>query len=600
MFDAENLDGLSESLAQYVKITGKDYSMDTAAKWALSKKGEDPDIFLIDGQTDVASVDFKSGKITRDRCFVDRLKDIRISRPASRVILLLPPEKEKDLSFLQAVTALAVYDIIFVADFNVRDVLNWFDKKKTLEDVKCYLPGMDIKENNMEAQRRKIEYSGSKKKNPPKGVKIEGIIKNFLNKHKHTEDVETVTDKKSTGRPVALLGIGDMRIEQWITDYFSEQMNILASLADKDLIKEKVLELKPDILIVMRESSAGGLPDAGQLAVWAADKVRSVLFIVGELDAEGREMVDRARDAGLIHIITCEKGGYISGDELVFVLTGIIKKINGAEKKSPIPADLPAKAIEQENGEIKKKAKIKAHKKKPPKISMSEGVLLEDEVLEISAAGTKNATSIVPGGLLAVVSPWQPNLAGRIAAQAVKMFSEIEGSEVVYIGAQGDSTGAVWLEVSDEELMMSDWRVPGSNYPVNKDNIRIYGVDPVKNLLILDESELWNTVRLARRTATYTVVDLAGNISFAQKAAHQGRSVLLAILPGADPVELKIAMLWLKNLGDGKQNIVTGIDLRGVPPQIPRDIQAKVVIRNNPADALNIALKKNGDGEFIW
>jgi len=148
--------------------------------------------------------------------------------------------------------------------------------------------------------------------------------------------------------------------------------------------------------------------------------------------------------------------------------------------------------------------------------------------------------------------------------------------------------------------MMSDWRVPGSQCPVKKDNLVVYAVDPSKDLNPESENEVWAILREVRKYATYTVIDLGGDIKLAEKAAHQGRAVLLVVLPGADPVELKVSQLWLRNIHEGKKNIITGIDLRGCPPMMPEGVIPKVIVRNNPADAISMALRKNDENEFIW
>ncbi|MCL5057164.1 MAG: hypothetical protein M1130_04035 [Actinobacteria bacterium] len=428
--------------------------------------------------------------------------------------------------------------------------------------------------------------------------------------------------RKRTGKPAAVLGIGDSRIEEWIRDNFSDQMDILWCSAEPGELKEKITELDPDICILMRHSAIGGITGADKLAVWAACFVPAVLFIVGELDSPGKAMVDQAGEAGVRHIISCEKGGYISGDELVFVLTGIIREMHGAgepgrgKESTPSPngeggkvinsllqgAGNLSKALKQSAGTASEKAKVRKETRKvKPGINMSEGISLEEEAFpESDTAKPDNSTSIVPGGILVLVTPWRPNLAGRLAAQAVKLLCDVERSQVAFIGASKDSTGAMWLNIPDDELMMSDWRVPGSRCPIIRDNLSIYAVDPAKDLTLEGEQDLWGILREARKTSTYTVMDFAGDISRAQKAAHQGRAVVLVVLPGGDPVEYKISALWLRNLAEGKQNVVTGIDLRGVPQNIPEGIKPKVVIRNSPADALSVALRKNGGGQFTW
>jgi hypothetical protein len=65
-------------------------------------------------------------------------------------------------------------------------------------------------------------------------------------------------------------------------------------------------------------------------------------------------------------------------------------------------------------------------------------------------------------------------------------------------------------------------------------------------------------------------------------------------------VELRISTHWIKNIMEDSRNVVTGIDIRGVLPQMPEDFDPRVIVRNNPADALHTALKKQNDNVFVW
>lgn len=424
-------------------------------------------------------------------------------------------------------------------------------------------------------------------------------------------------------KPLVLLGIGNARIEEWIKVFFLEQASITVSPADSQALREKISGISPDILVLMRQNSMGGIPDAGSLAVSAAQHVPAVLFIIGELDDEGKDLFDQARDAGVQNIITCERGGQIYGDELVYSLTGLIRKINGPagrkEREEGSPDSLLngeagktinslfqsagsiGRAIIKSAGTVSEKAKTKSSPKKTlTRINRSKGIALENAGGLSASLSQMSPTSIVPGGILAVVTPWRPNLAGRLAAQAVKMFGEVNGGEVAYIGASGSSTGALWLDVPEDELIMSDWRVPGSSCPITRGNIKIFAVDPVKDLRPGGDEELMAVLHNVRKTSTYTVVDFAGDMAMARKAVLQGRTVLLVVAPGNDPVELRVSTLWIRNIMDGCRNVVTGIDIRGVLPEIPEDLNPKVIVRNNPADALNIALKKQNDNVFVW
>ncbi|MFZ5650829.1 MAG: hypothetical protein ACOY4I_08240 [Bacillota bacterium] len=590
-------DSLMEALKRNgFEVTGHQYTLD-AAVIALRKKPPEPDLFIVNGLALASGA--SEGVINRARSMLFKLREIRVLAPRSRVLLILPGQVAPGI--INKIVSLGIYDIRQASRFDERTLLGWIENPMSLADYTGYNPG-----RLCDIEPEEICY-GSDQDNKGRVGRLQGGVqagRGFVSKIASSigEMKKNMPPEAAGGlKPAIILGIGDTRIEEWIKSNFSDQMTVLESPVEPDEIKDKIDRLSPDICIFMRRGAGGGIADADSLAIWAAERVPAVLFIVGELDENGRLMADRARDAGIRHIITCERGGQIYGDELVYVLNAIAREIKGRE-----PGGDPG-GVGPFNGEVVKAlgsllqgVKIKAPLKKPrPRINRSEGISLV-ETTEKPVTVVKNPTAIVPGGVLAVVSPWRPNLAGRLAAQAVKILSEVEGSEVAYIGTSKNSTGAMWLDVPDEVLMMSDWRVPGSDYPVSQGNLVIYAVDPAKNLSLECEAGLWSLLKEARKTCTYTVMDFAGDMALAEKAVHLGRSVLLAVVPGNDPVEYKVSSIWLRNVMDGKQNIVTGIDLRGAPSTIPEGIRPGVVIRNNPADSLTLALKKISNDEFIW
>ncbi|HBX23568.1 MAG TPA: hypothetical protein DEF34_08065 [Desulfotomaculum sp.] len=438
-------------------------------------------------------------------------------------------------------------------------------------------------------------------------------LSEFLNKNELGQPFTERPPRPRTGPPHVILAMGN-ELNERFCNMFSGLIKIVAKTDTEEELKDAVTNLQPDIAVIMRNGPVGGIPDADILAGWASKYVPAVLFIAGELDETGSQMVDRVKDTGVSHILTCPPGGYISGEELVFLMRALVRELQGAETEpsQDTPRDREQKKHEPDGFEtLKKRAeklgnilkpisveKRRPDRKKTKKLNMKEGLSLEEKPEVTVQSGTGSLTGITPGGLLAVVTPWRPGLAGRIAAHAAKMFAE--AGEVAFIAASGHSTGAIWLDVSDDELIMSDWRVPGSQVPVKRDDMFIYAVDPAKNLDSITDSELWDLVKTARKDVTYTVMDLGSDIDAAQKAAFLGRSVVLVIIPGSDPVETKTSQLWLNSLREGKQNIMAGIDLRGNPPAMPEGLEPKVIVRNNPADALDMALRKTDNNEFVW
>lgn len=611
---------LNDSLMEVLKrkgfdVVGHQHTLDAAAI-ALRKKPLESDLFIVNGLALVSGA--SEGIINRARSMLFKLRDIRVLAPGSRILLILPGRVASGI--INNIVSLGIYDIRQASHFDEKTLLNWIESPMSLADYTDFNP-----RGVCDMEREEISY-GSDEENKAGVKRLRGGIqagRGFVSRIASSlGDMKKDMPAESAGgvKSGVILGIGDTRIEEWIKSNFSDRVTVLESSVEPDEIKDKIDSLSPDICIFMRQGAGGGIADADSLSIWAAERVPAVLFIVGELDGMGRLMAERAGDAGIRHIITCERGGQIYGDELVYVLNAIIREMQcaggtGADhgECGPFRTDVVktinsllqgggilGRVLKPHANGTPEKAGVKTlPKKSRPRINRSEGISL-DEMAEEATAGVNNPIAIAVGGVLAVVSPWRPNLAGRLSAQAVKMFSEVEGSEVAYLGASKNSTGALWLDVPDDVLMMSDWRLPGASYPVVQGNLKIYAVDPAKDLSPDCEADLWGLLKKARKNSTYTVMDFAGDIALAEKAAHQGRSVLLVIIPGNDPVEYKVSSMWLRNIMDGKQNIVAGIDLRGVPPAIPEGIKPRVVIRNNPADALTMALKKISRDEFIW
>ncbi|HBV98006.1 MAG: hypothetical protein JL50_01140 [Peptococcaceae bacterium BICA1-7] len=532
-------------------------------------------------------------------------------------VVLLPgdPVEESTKLLVRDAVRLGIYDFVYdpyTGDNVVFRLLN----PATLADV-------DLEGGGEEESGEKSEDTGAGAGGVVK--RLAGKVSDFvqLPKEKASPEPEesgqaTKAKRKSKGgKLIAVLGIGDTRIEEWVAINYGDKLQVHAA-RDPDEFRQRVEELEPDICMLMRESVRGGITDADGLAAWAKDYASIIMLLAGELDAVGKDMVARAREAGIRHIISCEAGGQLSGDDFNWVLTGIIRELQESgndedETDKPLKAPDAKKALStllKGTGQVIKKTAFtmaEGSKEKPvkkkirPKINRHEGISLENSCEQVSLnQSLKNPTSVVQGGILAIVSPFKPNIAGRLSAQAVRVLGG-EGGEVVYIGVAHDSTGAVWMDIDAESLMMSDWRVPGSNTPIRSGNTKIYAVDPFKNIAPDIGQEFWIILKEIRKSADYIVLDLGGDISLAAKVSHQGRAVVLVVIPGNDPVEQTVSEFWLKNLAEGKNNIVTGIDLRGVPAGIP-DLSPspKVVIRNNPADALSIALRKKTDGEFHW
>jgi diguanylate cyclase (GGDEF)-like protein len=157
------------------------------------------------------------------------------------------------------------------------------------------------------------------------------------------------------------------------------------------------------------------------------------------------------------------------------------------------------------------------------------------------AARQKRAVLSVPRhGALFVVCPSRPALAGEAA---VGVLRQITGRKALVCGAP-NSQAALVLGIPMERLVLADWRVPGSEAPVEHAGTLVWAVDPYKFLRASDVS-VQRLVDEVSPLFELTVVDCGGDLSLCSSlAAAQKALVMLA--GGPDDAA---ALFWLDRTG---------------------------------------------------
>ena len=197
-------------------------------------------------------------------------------------------------------------------------------------------------------------------------------------------------------------------------------------------------------------------------------------------------------------------------------------------------------------------------------------------------------------GAIAFVSPWRPGLAGRLAAAAAELYAVEERVKTAVIGVSGHSTIAGRLGIEDDELIMSDWRIPGSQAPVIRGNFRIWAVDPGKSLHIYNEEEMGLLIAKAQSDHQRVIIDCAGEHQLAQELLYHDVDVMF-IIPGDDIVERNTALLWLNRLCSTGKPVSCGIDLRDSINPVPEGLKPELIIRDSPEEALWEKLQGNNE-----
>ena len=247
----------------------------------------------------------------------------------------------------------------------------------------------------------------------------------------------------------------------------------------------------------------------------------------------------------------------------------------------PPPAATPKESL------LKKTPPIRAlPEESPPKARPA-----SRRVKPVAPPFTPMGEGFCSAGAIAFVSPWQPGLAGRLTAAAAEMFAGEERVKVAIIGASGYSTMAGRLGIEDDELIMSDWRIPGSHAPVIRGGLRIWAVDPSKSLNIYNDEEMGLLIARAQSDYPRVIIDCADEHNLARELLYQNVSVMY-IIPGVDPVEQSTALLWLNTLRATGKTVACGIDLRHTAKPVPEGLKPELVIRGSPEEDLWRMMRK--------
>lgn len=158
----------------------------------------------------------------------------------------------------------------------------------------------------------------------------------------------------------------------------------------------------------------------------------------------------------------------------------------------------------------------------------------------IPGRGAGDGVAVPEHGVVYVVCPGEPPLAGHIAASVAR---QVEGCALVC--ASGSSTGALALGMRPEDLVLCDWRIPGSEAPVRVGSVTVWPVDPGKFLDVKD-APVRGLVDQIRGKFPLVVVDCGGDLGLCT-ALPRGTAVVV-IRAGGDHADWLVSQ-WARDHG---------------------------------------------------
>lgn len=149
------------------------------------------------------------------------------------------------------------------------------------------------------------------------------------------------------------------------------------------------------------------------------------------------------------------------------------------------------------------------HIKGKPKLQVLPGVRTQ-----------KNSQTIPKHGALYVICPSRPAAAGELAVQLSRSINNVG-----FVCASGSSTSAKILGIPDRTLIKADWRLLGSDAPIDWEGMKVWPVDPFKH--ITTRYDIHKLVDQIKNYFDLVIVDCAGSLDLCQRIAYDEGVLLL-------------------------------------------------------------------------
>ena len=227
-----------------VEIIQWDYSFDTAYQWALSNKEERVDVFLASEYAQVSNTDDHGKQISRDKALLKRIRDIFLTRPNVKFLLLCDPDRKRpgNREFLTNLVSIGIYDFK-TEEVLTEELLEEFIKepKRNIAHVAEFLPGglksvstnssHNVKQFEFEDEeedeetitsllKQKIMDKLREPSKPRKGIKI----KRSKNKKKEApreevQDIEPDTSQTSTVSSIGVIYSLELGLDRGVVNF---------------------------------------------------------------------------------------------------------------------------------------------------------------------------------------------------------------------------------------------------------------------------------------------------------------------------------------------------------------------------------------------
>lgn len=174
------------------------------------------------------------------------------------------------------------------------------------------------------------------------------------------------------------------------------------------------------------------------------------------------------------------------------------------------------------------------------------------------ARSTSEGQTIPVHGVLYVVCPSRPGQAGEMAAKLCNILKN-----AALLCAASESTAALSIGIPVEQLIVSDWRIPGAEAPVKWAGTTVWPVDPYKHINITTVDAMHNLVDQIQSLFPLTIVDCGGSLDICSRVAlNEG---VLVLYHEGDSADVATAH-WIKTYGGRNVKVMS-------PSEVPDIIE---------------------------
>ncbi|HHV34403.1 MAG TPA: hypothetical protein GXX59_02335 [Syntrophomonadaceae bacterium] len=512
--------GHTERIADYLKkqgykIIGTDRTLDAAAIMATNLD-EKPDTYLVLGSALVSGV--VDVGINYGKALLDNLSKLRQAVPNSRIVLMLPEDVEPEV--MQGIVYMGIYDIHKVKQISISQIPELLSQRKSYADYGVRTLPVPTKESNKSEIEIDDEEEKSKKILPFKG--LIGIFRNLISlfarreKHREQKCLPGHVQEINKDRTV------DCKNDEEPSDIQQEKREIETEqsikLENNDINRRPVQANRKKVLCLGLESSQ--LAEQGIEVVSDPEDAQIIIsgingFYFAPKDKE--LIVIGTGTVADFAVKTTRPDAYIAED-IEDALT-FISKISYKKHQKEIPVE--EKADKEDESRAMEKPIPKAEKK-------------PDLTVISSGRSSAGGHTLFFNSALYVVCPSRPAKAGEMAAEISKKIDNC-----ALVCAASGSMGAISLGITAKDLICMDWRVPGSDAPVEWDEVFVWPVDPYKFLKINESPH--GLIENIKPKFPLVVVDCAGEMDLVNRVSNKDGIIVLY-----DEMD-STTSYWLKN-----------------------------------------------------